>query len=147
LVSVVSIDQIITAMKFLCDHGCRLGCVAVLVSSCSCFQFKIPSGVSTPARPFSDERKQMFLTRRNPVVVAPLCPISKNLSSCSTKFAATTSSESSSSTSSYSNGESHARNYYPMGITKHYFETMEAQSGKDYRWIKPLAKPVSRVMM
>jgi hypothetical protein len=34
-----------------------------------------------------------------------------------------------------------------MGITKHYFETMEAQSGKDYRWIKPLAKPVSRVMM
>jgi transposase len=48
---------------------------------------------------------------------------------------------------SVANGDSHDRNYYPMGITKHYFETMEERSGKDYRWIKPLSQPVSQLMM
>ena len=36
---------------------------------------------------------------------------------------------------------------YTLGISKHYFEEMEDRSGKDYRWIKPLTKPVSHVMM
>jgi hypothetical protein len=38
-------------------------------------------------------------------------------------------------------------NMYTLGISKHYFEQMEERSGKDYRWIKPLSKPVSKVMM
>jgi hypothetical protein len=137
-------------MIFLGDHGCRLGCAVILVSSCSCFQFNIHGGHSTPAIPIADVRKSRILTRRNPTVIAPLYPSSRKPSSCSTEFAATTSSESSSgsssiSTGTYSNGES--RNCYPMGVSRHYFEDMEEQSGKDYRWIKPLAKPVSRVMM
>ena len=36
---------------------------------------------------------------------------------------------------------------YTLDISKHYFEEMEDRSGKDYRWIKPLTKPVSHVMM
>ena len=36
---------------------------------------------------------------------------------------------------------------YKFDISKHYFEEMEGRSGKDYRWIKPLTKPVSHVMM
>lgn len=36
---------------------------------------------------------------------------------------------------------------YSLGVAKHYFEVLEDRSGKDYRWIKPLAKPVSQVMM
>ena len=35
---------------------------------------------------------------------------------------------------------------YAMDISKHYFEEMEVRSGKDYRWIKPLTKPVSHAM-
>jgi hypothetical protein len=36
---------------------------------------------------------------------------------------------------------------YTLGISRHYFDEMEERSGKDYRWIKPLTKPVSQVMM
>jgi hypothetical protein len=36
---------------------------------------------------------------------------------------------------------------FKMDVSKHYFEEMEDRSGKDYRWIKPLTKPVSYVMM
>ena len=36
---------------------------------------------------------------------------------------------------------------YTLDISKHYFEEMEDRSGKDYRWIKPLTKPVSHVML
>eukprot|EP00537_Pseudo-nitzschia_pungens_P013880 CAMPEP_0172395748 /NCGR_PEP_ID=MMETSP1061-20121228/21606_1 /TAXON_ID=37318 /ORGANISM="Pseudo-nitzschia pungens, Strain cf. pungens" /LENGTH=577 /DNA_ID=CAMNT_0013127441 /DNA_START=411 /DNA_END=2141 /DNA_ORIENTATION=- len=36
---------------------------------------------------------------------------------------------------------------YQFKVARHYFEEMEDRSGKDYRWIKPLAKPVSHVMI
>lgn len=36
---------------------------------------------------------------------------------------------------------------YTLDISKHYFDEMEGRSGKDYRWIKPLTKPVSHVMI
>ena len=36
---------------------------------------------------------------------------------------------------------------YKFDVSKHYFEEMETRSGKDYRWIKPLKKPVSHAMM
>ena len=35
---------------------------------------------------------------------------------------------------------------YSLDISKHYFDEMETRSGKDYRWIKPLTKPVSHAM-
>lgn len=35
---------------------------------------------------------------------------------------------------------------YKFDVSKHYFDEMEHRSGKDYRWIKPLTKPVSHVM-
>eukprot|EP00532_Pseudo-nitzschia_australis_P013305 CAMPEP_0168208348 /NCGR_PEP_ID=MMETSP0140_2-20121125/2018_1 /TAXON_ID=44445 /ORGANISM="Pseudo-nitzschia australis, Strain 10249 10 AB" /LENGTH=586 /DNA_ID=CAMNT_0008134735 /DNA_START=572 /DNA_END=2332 /DNA_ORIENTATION=- len=36
---------------------------------------------------------------------------------------------------------------YQFQVARHYYEEMEGRSGKDYRWIKPLAKPVSHVMI
>jgi hypothetical protein len=36
---------------------------------------------------------------------------------------------------------------FTLDVSKHYFDEMEDRSGKDYRWIKPLTKPVSHVMM
>lgn len=36
---------------------------------------------------------------------------------------------------------------YTLGVSKHYFDVMEDQSGKDYRWIKPLQQPFSKVML
>lgn len=35
---------------------------------------------------------------------------------------------------------------YTYDVSKHFFDEMETRSGKDYRWIKPLTKPVSHVM-
>lgn len=35
---------------------------------------------------------------------------------------------------------------FTLDVSKHYFDEMEDRSGKDYRWIKPLTKPVSHVM-
>jgi hypothetical protein len=32
-------------------------------------------------------------------------------------------------------------------ITKSYFENLERQSGKDYRWLKPIPPPVSKLML
>ena len=43
--------------------------------------------------------------------------------------------------------EKKKRIVYSMDISKHYFDEMEGRSGKDYRWIKPLTKPVSHAMM
>ena len=36
---------------------------------------------------------------------------------------------------------------YTLGVSKHYFDVMEDRSGKDYRWIKPLQQPFSKVML
>jgi hypothetical protein len=47
----------------------------------------------------------------------------------------------------YYNDELAKKYPYHLGISKHYFEFMEEQSGKDYRWIKPLTQPVSQLML
>jgi hypothetical protein len=45
------------------------------------------------------------------------------------------------------NNQESTKGGYPLGITKHYFEIMEEESGKDYSWIKPLTQPVSQAML
>lgn len=129
------------------QDGCRLGCIALLITLCSGFQFKIPSRIATPVKPGA-WHKPKFLSRRTPRNKMPLQrPAAVNLSSSNSTDYDSVGSGGMSSSTSLANGDSHDRNYYPMGITEHYFEKMEERSGKDYRWIKPLAKPVSRVMM
>jgi len=36
---------------------------------------------------------------------------------------------------------------YTLGVSDHFFDVMEDRSGKDYRWIKPLQQPLSKVML
>ncbi len=129
-------------MQLSREHGCRLGCIILLIASCSCFQLTIPARVAAPMRSISKLHEPRWGSKHKPWQLTLLYPTAINMSRNSTEYAA-----SSGSTGNLANGDSLGRNYYPMGITKHYFETMEEQSGKDYRWIKPLKKPVSQLMM
>jgi len=158
-------------------HGCRLGCIALLFASCLSFQYELPRiplsnpGLrwrfpkSTSPKP---ERLCAKLSRRTFRNLFPYDP------SSTSNFPIYMSNETSSDTSndpsdiSVNGNENNNfvqnrtnnikieenNNYiekkrvsYTLDISKHYFEELETRSGKDYRWIKPLTKPVSHVMM
>ena len=140
-------------------HGSRLGCIVLLFAPCLSFQTKfsripvIRHGLRPPANsPLSQskERPPTSYTDRN---LVPYDPSSSN-NFCG-KIRNDSSSKTSSEAFSYMdiNGNSNDNfvqdksSSYTLGVSKHYFEQMEERSGKDYRWIKPLTKPVSKVMM
>jgi len=158
-------------------YGFRLGCIALLFASCSSFQndlrsFRLPSPVLRRRFPKNtspkSDRSYPQISRCTCRNLFPYKP--PFISSMAISMSNDTSSTFSSEPVNISvNGNENnfllqnktnnikieeSNNYiekptvtYTLDISKHYFDEMEDRSGKDYRWIKPLTKPVSHVMM
>lgn len=158
-------------------NGCRLGCTTILFASCSSFQNNLPripfpspglrwrvSKITSP----KSERPCAKSPRRSVRNLFPLDPsstsyfpinMSNGTSSDSYHDAININGDENkffleNKTNNIKIEENNNNNYiekkrvsYTLDISKHYFEEMEGRSGKDYRWIKPLTKPVSHVMM
>jgi len=158
-------------------HGCRLGCIALLFVSCLSFQNNLRRIQSFDSRlswqssrtsisKLERSSKLSRLTFRNLFPFEPSTASSYSVSTSNDTL-------SDSNVPSYNeniNGNDNSYflqnrsnsikieenenyieekrvSYYTLDISKHYFEEMEDRSGKDYRWIKPLTKPVSHVMI
>lgn len=163
------------AMELDRNHGCRLGCIALLFTTCLSFQNNLPR-IRFPSPglrwrfPEStsrvSERWRSKSSRRTHHNLFPFEPTS--LSSFAINMSNETSDDDDSNSISVNGNEENYfsqnitnnirieenNNYierrrvsYILDISKHYFDEMEDRSGKDYRWIKPLTKPVSQIMM
>jgi hypothetical protein len=136
-------------MKLIGRHGCRLGCIVLLATSCESFQSQLPSIVPTASttihqRLARSSSSSSSSSSKTSTTISTKYYQPKSLrhvitSSSSNLFG---SSDRGDSTSTYEKLDG-----YPLGITRHYFEEMEERSGKDYSWIKPLTQPVSDLMM
>lgn len=144
-------------------HGSRLGCIVLLLSSCLSFHtniHRIPATRSSSRRQrslisFSPQRAKW--ADRNYMIPYDPSPASNSPGETGkdndTATASTSNSGNDITNNIGINGNTDNNyvqdktNMYTLGISKHYFEQMEERSGKDYRWIKPLSKPVSKVMI
>jgi hypothetical protein len=146
-------------MGFEGQYGRSLGCVVLLAASCTCFQARFPvasrrfGSYSTLTAPWSSPQGATSIRQSQAFNVIPLTPASSAAGTMSNETIHTTASTSM-KTSSSANGIFYKRELtmndpYPLGISKHYFEFLEEQSGKDYRWIKPLKKTpgISQLML
>lgn len=171
-------------------HGCRLGCISLLVASCASFQPGIPripflkpghqwegreTPPSTPQR-LHHSRASISTTRTQRNLIRHKRSSASNvpvyMSSETDDIIGGSGSDGNNSISVNGNEsnnfvEEKVNNMeingneingtsnlietksisYRLHVARHYFEEMEDRSGKDYRWIKPLAKPVSYVMI
>mmetsp|Transcript_6757 Transcript_6757/g.16597 ORF Transcript_6757/g.16597 Transcript_6757/m.16597 type:complete len:664 (-) Transcript_6757:144-2135(-) len=158
-------------------HGCRLGCIALLFVSCLSFQNNLPRIPSIgPGLTWPSSKNKILKLKKSSAKISRITfrNLFPSEPSTTSRFFVSISNETSSysNTPSYKNcinandnkyslqnGTSSIeidgnKNYieeqkvsYSLDISKHYFEEMEDRSGKDYRWIKPLTKPVSHVMI
>lgn len=141
------------------QHGRTLGCVILLATSCcTCFQSRFPlasrrfGSYSTLAAPWSSPQGQTSVRQTQVFNVIPLTPVTPAPSAMNNNETIVHPTSSSMKTVSSTNGVFYRTQLtqndpYPLGISKHYFEFLEEQSGKDYGWIKPLKKPVSQLML
>eukprot|EP00536_Pseudo-nitzschia_multiseries_P001112 jgi/Psemu1/317492/estExt_fgenesh1_pm.C_140002 len=155
-------------------HGCRIGCFVLLLFS-KCLSFRPGPRIPLPrpglrwrfpSPPLSNlERPFGSIARNTLLSLVPYQPPSSSI------FSLNMSNETSSNLNDNVGAGVNENNFventpnniqinggeanyiekqsisYQFKIAKHYFEEMEGRSGKDYRWIKPLAKPVSHVMI
>ena len=158
-------------------HGSRLCCIVLLFTSCLSFQTNLPIIPVTRSGWRSQSSSSSWQSERPPPssssssssprpirrsvrnYLVPYDPsssaynLSDNMSNgtssnlYSSNDANNISINDSIENSSSNNFVQDKTSTYTLGISRHFFEEMEERSGKDYRWIKPLTKPVSQVMM
>ena len=144
-------------------YGSMLGCIVLLFASCLSFQTKLPRIPSKRSgwrsqRSFSSQSKGQAAASKPKRIdqnyMIPFDPSSASNLSGEMSDGKSSNSNLGNDGNNISINDNSSNNYvedktstYTLGISRHYFEQMEERSGKDYRWIKPLSKPVSKVMM
>mmetsp|Transcript_6455 Transcript_6455/g.7440 ORF Transcript_6455/g.7440 Transcript_6455/m.7440 type:complete len:650 (-) Transcript_6455:2756-4705(-) len=144
-------------------YGSMLGCIVLLFASCLSFQTKLPripskrSGWRSQSSFSSQPKGQAAASKPKRIdqnYMIPFDPSSASNLSGEMSDGKSSNSNLGNDGNNISINDNSSNNYvedktstYTLGISRHYFEQMEERSGKDYRWIKPLTKPFSKVMI